>query len=229
MKPILRFNLKLRWKFFLILMVFSLTPLIVVTIVSQRGTFLLGKTISEDARVRLTHIVGMELRQTAENSAKVLQQTKNAMAFYLQVLAAETELAFLKMPAESPKIYFVADFEDPRTAPEDFLPIERYRIKTHDGEFLDNPVSFKQPVFMLAPGIKKENVAVDLASLSQMIPTFRKLSSEFGRTLYWVHICLKNGVYMSYPGHSSYLNSFDPRWYPWFKEAKDSPPGRSPK
>jgi sigma-B regulation protein RsbU (phosphoserine phosphatase) len=217
------FKIKLRWKFFVILLIFSLTPLIVVTVVSQRGTLLLGKTISEDARFRLTHIVGMELRQTAENSAKVLQRTKDAMAFYLQVLAGEAELAFSKMTAESPKIYFAAEFDDPRTAPEDFLPIQRYRIKTHDGEFLDNPVSFNHPVFMLAPGVEQEGVAREIASLSQMIPTFRKLSSEFGNTLHWAHICLQNGVYMSYPGHGGYPGSFEPRRYPWFTEAKNSP------
>jgi sigma-B regulation protein RsbU (phosphoserine phosphatase) len=219
----LGFNLKLRWKFFIILLVFSLTPLIVVTVVSQRGTLLLGKTISEDARVRLTHIVGMELRQTAENSAKVLQRTKEAMAFYLQVLAGEAELAFSKKSAELSKIYVAADFEDPRTAPEDFLPVERYRIKTHNGEFLDNPVSFNQPVFLLPPDLDKEKSASDLASLSRMIPTFRKLSGEFGKTLHWAHICLKNGIYMTYPGHGGYLDSFEPRRYPWFTEAKDLP------
>ena len=216
-------NLKLRWKFFIILLVFSLTPLIVVTVVSQRGTLLLGKTISEDARMRLTHIVGMELRQTAENSAKVLQRTKDAMAFYLQVLAGEAELAFSKKIAEFPKIYVAADFDDPRTAPEDFLPVERFRIKTHDGEFLDNPVSFNQPVFWLPPDLEKEKSASDLAALSQMIPTFRKLSGEFGKTLNWAHICLYNGIYMSYPGHGGFLDSFEPRRYPWFTEAKDSP------
>ena len=217
------FNLKLRWKFFIILLVFSLTPLIVVTVVSQRGTLILGKTISEDARLRLTHIVGMELRQTAENSAKVLQLTKDAMAFYLQVLAGEAELAFSKMTAESSRIYFAADFEDPRTAPGDFLPVQRYRLKTHDGEFIDNPVSFNHPVFMLAAGVEKENVAGDLASLSEMIPTFRKLSGEFGKTLYWVHFYLQNGVFMSYPGHGGYLDSFRPWQHPWISEAKDWP------
>jgi sigma-B regulation protein RsbU (phosphoserine phosphatase) len=216
-------NLKLRWKFFIILLVFSLTPLIVVTVVSQRGTLLLGKTISEDARARLTHIVGMELRQTAENSAKVLQRTKDSMAFYLQVLAGEAELAFSKHIAEFSKINFAADFEDPRTAPEDFLPVERFRIKTHDGEFLDNPVSFNQPVFLLPPDLEKEKSTSDLAALSQMIPTFRKLSGEFGKTLHWAHICLNNGIYMSYPGHGGYLDSFEPRRYPWFTEAKDTP------
>jgi sigma-B regulation protein RsbU (phosphoserine phosphatase) len=223
MIPGLGLNLKLRWKFFIILLVFSLTPLIVVTVVSQRGTLLLGKTISEDARIRLTHIVGMELQQTAENSAKVLQRTKDAMAFYLQVLAGEAELAFSKKIVEPSKIYLAADFDDPRTAPEDFLPVERFRIKTHDGEFLDNPVSFDQPVFLLPPDLKREKTIPDIASLSQMIPTFRKLSGEFGKTLHWAHICLQNGIYMSYPGHGGYLDSFEPRRYPWFTEAKDSP------
>ena len=217
------FRIKLRWKFFIILLIFSLTPLIVVTVVSQRGTLLLGKTISEEARTRLTHIVGMELRQTAENSAKVLQRTKESMDFYLQVLAGEAELAFSKMALESSKIYFASEFDDPRTAPEDFLPVERYRIKTHDGEFLDNPVSFNHPVFMLAPGVEQEKVSRELASLSQMIPTFRKLSGEFGNSLHWAHICLQNGVYMSYPGHGSYRDGFEPRRHPWFKEAKNSP------
>ena len=70
------------------------------------------------------------------------------MAFYLQVLAGEAELAFSEMTAESPKIYFAADFDDPRTAPGDFLPNQRYRMKTHDGEILDNPVSFQSSCFL---------------------------------------------------------------------------------
>ena len=47
----------------------------------------------------------MELRQTAENSAKVMRRTQAAMEFYLQVLAAEAELAFSKIPAD-PAIFY---------------------------------------------------------------------------------------------------------------------------
>jgi sigma-B regulation protein RsbU (phosphoserine phosphatase) len=217
------FPIKLRWKFFIILLVFSLTPLIVVTVVSQRGTLLLGKTISEDARNRLTQIVGMELSQTAENSARFILRTKEAMEFYLQILAAEAELSFSKMPAGSLPVYFAADFSDPRTAPEDFLPSAKYRLRTRDGELLDYPVSFNQPVFSLAPGVDAGKVAEDIARLSQLIPTYRKLSHEFGKTLYWAHIGLQNGVYMSYPGHNGDLDGFDPRWQAWFADAKDTP------
>lgn len=217
------FAIKLRWKFFIILLVFSLTPLMVVTVVSQRGTLLLGKTISEDARTRLTHIVGMELRQTAENSARAISQTKEAMEFYLQVLAAEIELRFSKIAAEAIPPYFVQDFADPRTAPDDFLPSAKYRLKTHDGEFLDQPVSFNHPVFLLAPGVEAGHVAPDIAHLSPMALFFRKLLNEFGKTLHWAHIGLQNGVYMSYPGHDGYPDAFDPRRDPWFADAKDTP------
>jgi sigma-B regulation protein RsbU (phosphoserine phosphatase) len=217
------FKIRLRWKFFIILLVFSLTPLIVVTIVSQRGTFRLGQTISENARQRLMQIVGMELRQTAENSAKVIQRTQAAMEFYLQVLAAEAELAFSKMPADPARIYFANDFEDPRTAPEDLLPSFKYRLKTHDDQFIDHPVSFKHSVFLLAPGVEAKNVSSDIAVLSRMTPTFRKLSNEFGDALQWAHVCVKDGVCASYPGHSGHADGFDPRWQPWFENAKDTP------
>jgi sigma-B regulation protein RsbU (phosphoserine phosphatase) len=223
MKRIRGINIKLRWKFFIVLLIFSLTPLIVVTVISQRGTLLLRKTVSDEARMRLTEIVGMELRQTAENSAKVLLRTKDAMEFYLQVLVGEAERAFMGMTPENLEIYFAKDFEDPRSAPKDFLPSDRYTLKTHDGQFLSNSVSFDQPVFLLAPGIKAETVSEDIARLTQMIPILRKLSHEFGKTLHWAYVGLQNGVYMSYPGHSGYLDGFDPKRLPWYTNAKNTP------
>jgi uncharacterized membrane protein len=110
------FNLKLRWKFLVILLVFSLTPLIVVTIISQRGTSVLSKVISDESRRKLTEIVSRELKLTAENSARVLLRTKDAMEFYRHVLAGEAERALAERSRlETPQIYFSGDFDDPRT------------------------------------------------------------------------------------------------------------------
>ena len=39
----------IRWKLFLILLVFSLVPLGVLTLINQRGTSRMGAVISEDA------------------------------------------------------------------------------------------------------------------------------------------------------------------------------------
>jgi hypothetical protein len=122
MWPTFGFNIKLRWKFLLILLVFSLTPLIVVAIISQHEISILGKVISDESRRKLSEMVSQELKLTAENSAKVLLRTKDAMEFYLHVLAGEAERALAEAPLDVPRIYFNSDFDDPRTAPKDFLP-----------------------------------------------------------------------------------------------------------
>ena len=103
------------------------------------------------------------------------------------------------------------------------MPSYKYRLKTHDGQFLDNPVSFNHPVFLLASGVDDKNVTEDLAVLSRITPAFRKLSNEFGNALQWAHICLHTGVCVSYPGHSGRADGLDPRWLSWFKNAKDTP------
>ncbi|MDH3885571.1 MAG: PDC sensor domain-containing protein, partial [Desulfobacterales bacterium] len=222
MGTIFGFNMKLRWKFLVVLLVFSLTPLIVVTIISQQGTSVLGRVISDESRRKLTEIVSQELKLTAENSAKVLLRTKDVLEFYLHVLASEAERALTEgsRPEETPRIYFTGDFDDPRTSPQDFLPSSLYSIKTHDDESLPNSVSFNHPVFLLAPGVTAESVAEDIARLAGLIPAFRHFSKEFGHMLLWAYVSLQSGVHISYPGHFGYSDDYDPRKRPWYVNAQ---------
>jgi sigma-B regulation protein RsbU (phosphoserine phosphatase) len=223
MGTIFGFNLKLRWKFLVILLVFSLTPLVVVTIISQQGTSVLGRVISDESRRKLTEIVSQELKLTAENSAKVLLRTKDAMEFYLHVLAGEAERALTDgSRRETPRIYFSGDFDDPRTSPQDFLPSSLYSIKTHDGQFLPNSVSFNHPVFLLAPGVTAESVDDDIVRLAGLIPAFRHFSKEFGHMLLWAYVSLESGVHISYPGHFGYSDDYDPRKRPWYVNAQET-------
>jgi sigma-B regulation protein RsbU (phosphoserine phosphatase) len=221
MGPTIGFNMKLRWKFLAILLVFSLTPLVVVTIITQRGTSTLGKVISDESRRKLTEMVSQELQLTAENSAKVLRRTKDAMEFYLHVLASEAERASADgSRQETARIYFSGNFDDPRTTPQDFLPSSLYSIKTHDGQFLPNSVSFKHPVFLLAPGVTADSVDEDIARLADLIPAFRHFSKEFGHMVLWAYVSLESGVHISYPGHFGYSDDYDPRKRPWYVNAQ---------
>ena len=61
-----------RWKVLLVLLVFSLTPFLVVTILCQRGAARFAKKILYSVEANLTEIVGKELQQTAESYARVL-------------------------------------------------------------------------------------------------------------------------------------------------------------
>ncbi|MGD8258235.1 MAG: hypothetical protein PVH56_11755, partial [Desulfobacterales bacterium] len=105
--------MKLRWKFFVILFVFSLIPLLIVTVISQRGTRRLGRLISADLRQNLTGLISEALLQAAENSSKTLLQTMNTLESSLMALAYETERALMEDLPTAPKIYYAPEFDNP--------------------------------------------------------------------------------------------------------------------
>jgi hypothetical protein len=96
--------MKLRWKFFIILFIFSLIPLLSVTVISQRGTRRLGRVISADLRQNLTSLTSEALLQAVENSSKTLLQTMNNIESSLLVLAYEAEQALREDPPERPQV-----------------------------------------------------------------------------------------------------------------------------
>ena len=90
--------MKLRWKFFFILLMFSLIPLGILTFVSQRGTSRMGEVISADVRQNSSRLAATILKRTAENSAAILAQTKKSFELALAGLAHEAEAVFSEDP-----------------------------------------------------------------------------------------------------------------------------------
>jgi len=214
-------KLKLRWKFFVILFVFSLIPLLIVTVISQRGTRRLGRIISADLRQNLTSLTSEALLQAVENSSKTLLQTMNTLESSLMVLAYEAERALMEDPPAVPKIYTAPDFDNPTSAPPDITPYRRYLKKSKEGRFLPILVSFDHPVFLLVPGVSKLNVNSDVARLTRIFPALKRLSGKLGKMVFWTYVSTENGIHISYPGHGGYPENYDPRKRPWYRAAAD--------
>jgi sigma-B regulation protein RsbU (phosphoserine phosphatase) len=64
--------MSIRWKFLIVVLVFSIVPLLAVIVLSQMGTLRLGATISELMDNILTQSAGAELTQTTAASARML-------------------------------------------------------------------------------------------------------------------------------------------------------------
>ena len=64
--------MSIRYKFIIFFMIFSLAPLLAVTIVGQREIVRMGDAIAGLAKKNRTEIVSRELQQTAEDYAKIL-------------------------------------------------------------------------------------------------------------------------------------------------------------
>ena len=209
----------IRWKLFLILLVFSLVPLGVLTLISQRGTSRMGSAISEDVGQNLTRIADRVLKLTAEKSGEILAKNSTAVAFALMWLAREAESALATGAPMASKIYFSHEFDDPQTAPPDFRFHPDYRRRSADGRLVPHGVSFTHPVFLLAPGVSATQVSGDAARLSGLTGAFQEIARGLGKTLHWAYISLEDGLHVSYPGHGGYPEGYDPRTRAWYQAA----------
>jgi len=214
--------MKIRWKFFLILFVFSLTPLLVVTLISQRGTRRLGQTISDETQQNLSEIANKVLLLTADNSSKIIVHSRKTLEFGLRVLVREAEKVLSEDRQSTETIYFASDFDNPLTAPADLFPHRRYWRKGGDGLLVHAPVSFKYPVFFLAPSANRDAVENQIAQMSRLGPAFRSLTDRFGSMIYWAYVSTGDGLQVAYPGHGGYPPDFDPRQRPWYRKASNT-------
>ncbi len=73
----MKLQIKLRWKIFITLLVFSLTPLFAVASFSHRGIKKLGRNISNNSRANLTGITCESLRKAPKIIPKLFFYRKN--------------------------------------------------------------------------------------------------------------------------------------------------------
>ena len=213
--------MKLRSKFFLILLVFSLLPLGALAFVSHRAMNRMGAVMSRDVHQELSRSASAGLRAAAESSALILAKNRQAVEFALASLASEAEVLLAEESIASTKVYFAADFDEPGSEPPDFGPRSGYVRMSADGRILEEFVSLNHPVFLLAPGTSAADVTEDIDRLSVLAPSFADIALRMAPTLHWLYVSLENGVHISYPGHGGYPAGYDPRQRPWYTDAAD--------
>ncbi|MDX2495794.1 MAG: SpoIIE family protein phosphatase [Desulfuromusa sp.] len=211
--------MKLRWKYFLVLVAASLVPLLTVTWISQNASRRLGETISERAQNNLTETISQEMVRATRNYSDLINLGGFAAEQVLRRLAARAELALTLPPPPDIRIYYAADFDDPRSAPKDMAPSENHPIRTNGGVVSYKQISRQHPNFLLAPGTRKADKAIDIARFTRLSSTLKSISHQYQEGLYWIYASLENGIHISYPGHGGYPAGYDPRQRPWYKMA----------
>jgi sigma-B regulation protein RsbU (phosphoserine phosphatase) len=209
--------MKLRWKYFLVLVAASLVPLLTVTWISQNTSRRLGKTISVKAQNTLTDTARQEMVRATRSYAAFSLLGGVTTELALRVLAAKAELALALPPPSPTKIYYAADYDDPLSAPEDMSPSKNHPIRSKDGAVSHKRISRKHPNFLLAPGTMKEGVASDIARFTRLNSALKSINQHYGDGLHWVYASLENGVHIAYPGHGGYPTGYDPRKRPWYE------------
>jgi sigma-B regulation protein RsbU (phosphoserine phosphatase) len=214
--------MKIRMKLFIILLIFSLVPLLAIADFGRRGIRKLGRAVHEKTTSTLATLACESLLQTSENSAKMVKLSKQSLEYALSSLAYEAERILAEdSPGIPGKMYLSEDYDNASRAPADFAPSSRYLKKKKEGLLEPASISMNHPVFYLAPGISQEAVKEDMARLVRLTPTFRNIFPEFKNLVYWMYVSFESGIHLSYPGHGGYPASYDPRVRPWYQGAKD--------
>ena len=211
--------MSMRIKLFLLLLTFSLIPLLVVSVISRQGIQDLGQVQSRNLRADMIKILTDEMHQSAKDSAKLVQQQAVSLEFALKAIGAEAE-DVLNDPAEgSSEAYFDEDFNTKGRQPADFGPSPQYFVLNEKGQQKPSSISLEEPVFFCPKGKEFLKKDPDLARLSLLKPDFKSFFNEAGTALHRIYITLNSGLHMAYPGHGNYPANYDPRKRSWFTEA----------
>jgi sigma-B regulation protein RsbU (phosphoserine phosphatase) len=213
--------MKLRWKFFFILLIFSLIPLGLITVVNRQAIRRMEAVISEDVRQNVTPLAKGVLKLTAEDAAVILEASKKTFELALTGLVYEAEVVLSEEPPAKVKLYHGLDYDDPSTAPSDAGPHPAYWRKSTEGRYEQHFVSFQHPVFVVAPEYSDRNAAADIDRLSLLTESFSEISAKIGTALHWVYVSTESGVHMSFPGHGGFPSDYDPRRRSWYRDATD--------
>lgn len=214
--------MSIRKKIFLLLLGFSLIPMLLVSVISRQGILELGQTQSVSLRKNMISILTGELRQSAADSANLVQQQAISIEFALRAIAAEARDVLNDPVNGLPKVYWAEDYDKQTRAPKDYKNVKEYYRINSDGSTSPTPVSLNHPVFYYPEGKRFLRSDQDIARLVKLTPDLKRFFTEAGTTLFRIFITTNNGLHMAYPGHGGYPKDYDPQKREWFESAVQS-------
>ena len=179
--------MKLRWKYFIVLLVASLTPMLAVTFISQNASKKLAGTLSEQTQKELMETVRREIVSATENYALITRRSKSSVEFALAALVRETGIVQnLPEPVPEP-VYFDTDFEDPSQAPDDLVSSQMHAEILEDGRLVPKQVSYRHPNFLLAPDTQRSAMDDTIARLTRLKPALAGIYAEMAEAILWIY------------------------------------------
>ncbi len=215
--------MKLRSKFFSVLVIFSLLPLAPVVWVGGREMARLGDEIAEDVHRQISGLWRQILRLTTEDSAAIVQANKRAFEFALSLLVREAEAVFAEEPPGRVAVLLASDFDDPfRTPPE-----AQWRPGGAGGAAQGSGggywISHRRPALLLAPGLSEEEAREDIDRLTALEDVLREIAGRLGTAFHAAFAVTETGVQIVFPGRGGFPGGYDPRLRPGFAEAAGEP------
>ncbi|UIJ39281.1 SpoIIE family protein phosphatase [Desulfobaculum bizertense] len=210
-----------RWKLFLTSLLVALLPLTIVAILSNSILLRGGDKLALSIGSNLERLIGEELSQTAAIHVRDMYRAHDSLSFILQDLNRDVEEALTEPESKDKfRIFSAQDFDNADTAPPDLSSFPNYYRSTMMGQRIPVKVSFAFPSIYYPGRVKSPDRLRDAQKLYTLTPALRHILEGTNGAVFRVHITLRNGLHLAYPGHGAYPSHFDGRSRPYYKTAQ---------
>jgi phosphoserine phosphatase RsbU/P len=216
--------MRIRWKFLIVLLSISLTPMIVMRLNGQQAMRELGNDLAAQTKNALIIETKVALKRLVEDHARILKRERELLEMTLSLVSSEIQK----------RLYNLHNTSHLDTAP--FFPTQEMPLHEHNdkemycllktqGQCILLQMSFMNQRFYINTLSDPNNDILVIASrLASMSPLNHAIKNKHPELIIWQYVFLENGIRTIYPdpGISSarllYQDTLLPDWYRLTKE-----------
>ncbi|MGD9051979.1 MAG: SpoIIE family protein phosphatase [Desulfobacterales bacterium] len=211
--------MRFRWKLLILLIIIALVPVLVMRTFGVHGLRRLGAELVSQTSENLVVSAQKQLQLVVDSYSQMLWQGREQLELALLVQAKAVERALAQDPEPSGEVHFALDIAAGRNLPADLSPSADHFQHKEDAPPTMMTVAYSAQVFALAPGVRRTDVAADLARLSRLTTVYRDLHERLPGNVIWHYTSLANGLHSAFPAHGDLPAGYDPRRQFWYQEA----------
>ena len=219
----MRMKISIRFKFFAVLLAFSLAPIFISRGLMSRASLDVVQKTDHQTRNELLAIMSDEFEYTASTLLSLLERGSEAMRLATIGVAHEVDGVLGKTPrADGPEPYLANDFGDPDLTPPDAARRQGYAKRTMGNRQQFIQVSFDHPTFHLPEHVDEAAAMPEIRRLLQAVPGIKTIFRNLPKAPFWINVAMESGVMMTYPGHGRLPLRYDARDQEWYEKARTS-------
>jgi len=217
----MRFSFRI--KYFIILLAFSLGPMLISRGLMGQQAAEMSKEISADTRQEMLEIIRADLKNNASGFLNYLDVRGQSMALTVRLLAQQAEVQLLMEKApESEKLHYSSNFTPTLLAPMDTTLSNHYERRIGHNQTRFIPVSMEHLAFRLLR-TEEANLPYEQAlRVNKLLPSMQYAYRELELKRPWFNIGLESGLFATYPGHGFYPPRYDHRNQRWYLDARQA-------
>jgi phosphoserine phosphatase RsbU/P len=217
--------MRIRWKFLIVLLSISLTPMVLMRLNGQQAMRELGNDLAAQTKNALIIETKVALKRLVEDHARILKRERELLEMALSLLSSEIQKRLYNTNDHYPLLNTETHFLTQAIPLHGHKDKEMYCQLKPRGQCVPLHVNFMNQGFYTDRLSKPKNEIIDTSNqLASMLPLYNGLKNKHPELILWQYVILENGVHTIYPdpgyfpGRQLYRENIWPDWYRLTKE-----------